>query len=113
MNDTELKKLAEMLSESSFTMLQEKLVPVIGEVAAAKSREIVQQMIAQKAVYGHDITNLSPKMKKDFVRACSFIANDLPESLRAEITTKANEALVVDQDNRGGYLVTQKSRMPS
>ena len=108
MNDTELKKLAEMLSESSFTMLQEKLVPVIGEVAAAKSREIVQQMIAQKAVYGHDMTNLSPKMKKDFVRACSFIANDLPESLRAEITTKANEALVVDQDNRGGYLVTQE-----
>jgi len=108
MNETELKKLAEMLSESSFTMLQEKLVPVIGEVAAAKSREIVQQMIAQKAVYGHDMTNLSPKMKKDFVRACSFIANDLPESLRAEITTKANEALVVDQDNRGGYLVTQE-----
>jgi len=108
MNEKDLKKLQESLTSGLYEMLQEKLEPVIGTIAAAKVRELVTQMKAQKSVYGHDITNLSAKTKKDFVRACSFIANDRKDLLASDVSTKANEALVIDQDNRGGYLVTQE-----
>jgi len=108
MNEKDLKALKEMLSDSVFTMLQEKLAPIVGELSAAKAREVVQQMTAQRMIHGHDITLLSEKTKKDFATACSFIANKRLETLESAISTKANEALVIDQDNRGGFLVSQE-----
>jgi HK97 family phage major capsid protein len=108
MNEQDIKKLKEALSSSLYDMFEQKLEPVIGTIAAAKVKELVSQLQAQRSVYGRDITGLSAKTKKDFVRAASYIANKMPESLLAEINTKANEALVVDQDNRGGYLVSQE-----
>ena len=108
MNEKDILKLKEALTSGVYDMLQEKLEPVIGTIASAKVREIVGQLQAQRSVFGHDVTNLSAKTKKDFVRAASYIANKMPEALLAEINTKANEALVVDQDNRGGYLVSQE-----
>jgi len=108
MNEKDILKLKEALTSGVYDMLQEKLEPVIGTIASAKVREIVGQLQSQRSVFGHDVTNLSAKTKKDFVRAASYIANKMPEALLAEINTKANEALVVDQDNRGGYLVSQE-----
>jgi len=108
MNEKDILKLKEALTSGVYDMLQEKLEPVIGTIASAKVREIVGQLQAQRSVFGHDVTNLSAKTKKDFVRAASYIANKMPEALLTEINTKANEALVVDQDNRGGYLVSQE-----
>lgn len=108
MNDKDIAKLKDALSSGLYDMMQEKLEPVIGTIAAAKVRELVGNLKTQRSVYGHDITGLSAKTKKDFVRAASFIANKMPEALLSEINTKANEALVIDQDNRGGYLVSQE-----
>ena len=108
MSEKDLLKLKEALSSSLYDMLETKLEPIIGTMAAAKVKDVVSQLQAQRSVYGRDITGLSAKTKKDFVRAASYIANKMPESLLAEINTKANEALVVDQDNRGGYLVSQE-----
>jgi len=108
MNENDILKLKAALTSGVYDMLQEKLEPVIGTIASAKVREIVGQLQSQRSVFGHDVTNLSAKTKKDFVRAASYIANKMPEALLAEINTKANEALVVDQDNRGGYLVSQE-----
>lgn len=103
MNENDLKKLKEMISGSVFDMLQEKLAPIVGDLSAAKTREIVQQMMVQRSVYGKDITGLNKSVKLDFVKAVQAVAFD-----KLNIDVKANEALVVDQDNRGGYLVSQE-----
>lgn len=103
MNENDLKKLKDMLSSSVLEMLQEKLAPIVGEISAAKTREIVAQMAVQRSVYGHDMTGLSASVKKDFTRVCQAVAVG-----KLNIDVKANEALIVDQDNRGGYLVSQE-----
>jgi len=103
MNEKDLKKLQEMLTGSVLDVIKDQLAPIVGEISAAKTQEIVKQMMVQRSVYGHDITGLSKSVKKDFVRVCQAVAFD-----KLTIDVKANEALVIDQDNRGGYLVSQE-----
>lgn len=108
MNEKDLAKLKEALTSGLSDVLQEKLEPVIGRIAAAKVRETVSQLQAQRSVYGYDITGLTAKQKTDFAKGANYIANNRKDLLMSDITTKANEALIIDQDNRGGYLVTQE-----
>ena len=50
------------------------------------------------------MTGLSEKMKKDFVT----VAQAAIKGMSFNIDTKANEALIEEQDNRGGYLVSRE-----
>ena len=84
--------------------MKEKLVPVIGQEVAAQVQKVVETLRAQRKEFGgRDMTGLTAKMKTDFanvVKAAVF--KDF------EIDKKANEALIEEQDNRGGYLVSRE-----
>ena len=82
--------------------MKEKLGPYIGEVAAQTTKEIVEQLRMERAQFGHDKTGLSEKQKKDFVGVVKSVLLNIP------IDVKANEALIEEQDNRGGFLVSRE-----
>ena len=97
MNNEQIKKaIADGFDDAMTT----KLAPMIGEIAAEKARAIVSEMKLERALYGSDKSGLEESTKKAFVAAAKSIA------FRESIDTKANEALLEEQDNRGGYLVS-------
>src|SRR3978361_2272304 len=84
-------------------VMKEKLVPIIGEQTTFAVKAIVEKMDLQRKTVGHDMTGLNTKMKKDFVEIVkATVFKDFA------IDTKANEALIEEQDNRGGYLVSRE-----
>lgn len=101
MTKEQLDALKKSIDESIDESFQKKLEPFIGEVSAKKAREVVESMKMEKFIFGRDISGLNDKTKKDFAAGVAAIANKL------SIDTKANEALIEEQDNRGGYLVSR------
>lgn len=84
-------------------VMKEKLVPIIGEQTAFAVKQIVEKLDLQRKTTGHDMTGLTKKMKTDFVEIVkATVFKDF------KIDTKANEALIEEQDNRGGYLVSRE-----
>lgn len=85
-------------------VMKEKLVPLVGQEVTSQTQKIVEQLRAQRDVFGKDMTGLTEKMKKDFVE----VARAAVKGSSFTIDTKANEALIEEQDNRGGYLVSRE-----
>jgi HK97 family phage major capsid protein len=83
--------------------MKEKLLPFIGAETALQVQKMVEKLRLQRETYGKDVTGLNEKMKKDLVEAAKAASMG-----RFNIDTKANEALVGEQDNRGGYLVSRE-----
>src|SRR5277367_5519277 len=81
-------------------VMKEKLVPIIGQETAMAVKTIVEKMQLQRAVVGHDMTGLDEKQKTLFVDTVRAAA-------KFDIREKVNEALIEEQDNRGGYLVSR------
>ena len=84
-------------------VMKEKLVPMIGAEVALQVQKTVETLRVQREVFGKDMTGLSEKAKKDFAEVAKMAARGM---FNAE--TKANEALIEEQDNRGGYLVSRE-----
>lgn len=84
-------------------VMTEKLSPMISEISANTARSTVEAMRSERAMFRKDRTGLSEKMKKDFVEIARAVAMK-----GFSIDTKANEALISEQDNRGGYLVSRE-----
>src|SRR5580698_1433376 len=84
--------------------MTEKLGPAIDERAFSAAKKIVEGLRLERAIYGKDRTGLSEKAKKDFVE----VAKAALSRGMVQIDTKANEALIEEQDNRGGYLVSRE-----
>lgn len=105
MNEKDIAKIQEQISETVNKAFdegfQKKLEPMIGTIAAEKARAIVESMKSERFMLGKDISGLSEKQKKDFVKVAQAIAG------MSNVDLKANEALIVEQDNRGGYLVSR------
>ncbi len=104
MNKEELEGVKKAIDSAIDESLQKKLEPMIGEVAAKKAREIVESMKMDKYIYGKDVTMLSDKQKLDLVAVARHVAS---KAVMDVATIKANEALIEEQDNRGGYLVSK------
>lgn len=103
MDEKQLAQLKEMFAQTVDTVLEQKLKGVVGEIAAAETRKIVEGMRLERAMFGKDRTGLTEKQKKDFVEVVRAAA------LKGfQVDTKANEALIGEQDNRGGYLVSKE-----
>ncbi len=83
--------------------MKEKLVPLIGSEVATQIQKTVETLRVQRQVFGKDMTGLSEKAKKDFAQVAKYAATGM-----FNIDTKANEALIEEQDNRGGYLVSRE-----
>lgn len=87
-------------------VLEEKLKTVVGDVAAFEARKVVEQLRLERALFdGRDRTGLTDEQKKDFLdQVKAIVRKDREGALRV----KANEALIEEQDNRGGYLVPKE-----
>ena len=83
--------------------ITEKLIPAIGAESAKQVAAVVEKMQLQRKAFGKDISGLTKKAKNDFVQVARA-------ALRGQfnIDTKANEALIEEQDGRGGYLVSRE-----
>src|ERR1700749_4539328 len=105
MKPEEIKTLHKEAAVAAFdSVMQEKLLPIIDERSIAAAQKIVQELRLERAVFGKDRTGLSEKTKKDFVE----VAKAALSRGMVQIDTKANEALIEEQDNRGGYLVSRE-----
>jgi len=82
-------------------VMKEKLVPIIGAEVSASVQRTVASLKLQRQNYGHDITGLDESQKKLFV-------DTVRASVGFGVREKANEALIGEQDNRGGYLVSRE-----
>ncbi|MBI2030121.1 phage major capsid protein [Candidatus Kaiserbacteria bacterium] len=102
MDEKQLTQLKEVMGNVFDQMMQEKLAPFVGDLTAQKTKEIVEKLRAERNVFGHDRTGLTEKQKKDFAEVVKAAA------LKLNIDTKANEALLEEQDNRGGILVSRE-----
>lgn len=100
MTPEQLKQLEEKLTSSFDTIMEDKLKAVVSPLVASETKKIVEQLRVERAIFGHDRTGLSDKAKLAFCEVAKAAA------LRVAIDTKANEALISEQDNRGGYLIS-------
>lgn len=97
-SEKQLAQITEALTKAFDPIMEAKLKEVVGAHMAEESRKIVETLRVEKAINGVDRTGLTDEAKKDFAKMVKEIASG---SYRA----KANEALIEEQDNRGGYLV--------
>lgn len=81
--------------------MESKLAPVVGEMVAKQTREIVTRMREERSNTGRDLSGLPEKTKMAFAQVAKAAAGFM-------VDTKANEALIEEQDNRGGYLVSRE-----
>ena len=85
-------------------VMKEKLVPIIGsEVASSVQKTVAALRLQRQELGGKDMTGLSESVKKDFVKVAAMAMRG-----QFNIDTKANEALIEEQDGRGGYLISRE-----
>src|SRR3979411_737658 len=72
------------------------------EIAGKQDRKNEERMMLERATMGRDVTGMDTEQKISFAKQVQAVFRG--QSERA-IRIKANEALIEEQDNRGGYLV--------
>lgn len=102
MNETQKAELRLAIESTVEKAFAEKLAPMMGEIATEKARAFVESMKLDRHIFGKDISGLSEKQKKDFVKVAQAVVG------MSGVDLKANEALIEEQDNRGGYLVSRE-----
>jgi HK97 family phage major capsid protein len=103
------KKLSETIvkdvtdaNTKQFNDLMENLIAKTEEISAKTARGMVERMAFERSVRGRDITMLSDEQKKAFAKQVQAVFRGDVENA---LVVKSNEALISQQDNRGGYLV--------
>lgn len=102
----EHKEIVEQMTKAFDEVMEQKLKAVVGEAVAAESKTIVETLRKERALTGgFDRTGITEEAKKDFVaQVKAIVRGDRENSIRV----KAGEALIEEQDNRGGYLVPKE-----
>jgi HK97 family phage major capsid protein len=98
-----LEQIQTSVSKTLNDFMEKTLVEKIDEVSAKNARKVVEAMLVERSIRGLDRTGLTTDQKKDF--AAQVISAYKGHESKAIRVTKANEALITEQDNRGGYLV--------
>jgi HK97 family phage major capsid protein len=98
MDEKFIKELEGKLESVIDSVLEKRLGEAVSPIVAAETRKIVNQIRVERALFGYDRSGLTDEQKIEF---CKAVRN----APFAGISTKANEALIEEQDNRGGYLV--------
>jgi HK97 family phage major capsid protein len=101
LTDTIVKEVMDA-NTKQFADMMEAMMTKTSEVAATTSRQMVERMIVERSVRGRDITGLNDEEKKAFAKQVQAVFRGDRENA---LVVKANEALIEQQDNRGGYLV--------
>jgi HK97 family phage major capsid protein len=92
------EQLKKTLGETMDEVLGEKIAKQIGAEVSVAVKASVEKMRLDRALTGRDISGLSDEKKLAFCKVASAIAF-------GRAIEKANESLIEQQDNRGGYLV--------
>ena len=97
-----LDKVHETVVGSFNDFMEKSLSPKMEEISLKNARKVVETMMVERFVKGRDITGLDTEQKKAFAKQVHAVfRGDHNGALRV----KANEALIEQQDGRGGYLV--------
>lgn len=96
MNEETLKLLEGKFKSVVDEVLEQKLGAALNPMIAKETRSIVEKMRVERALFGVDRSGLGEDQKMEFASAVKAVAFG---------KTKANEALIEEQDSRGGYLV--------
>lgn len=101
MDEKTLQILQENLKSVVDEVMEKRLGEALGPVVASETKRIVEEMRLEKALFGKDKTGLTDEKKSDFAKQIKDIAN-------GNFRVKANEAMIEEQDSRGGYLVPKE-----
>jgi HK97 family phage major capsid protein len=101
-NNEELLTQVKSTVVDSFSDFEKAFSSKMDDMSQKNARKVVEQMMLDRYVSDRDISGLDTEAKVKF--ANQAIAAFRGDQLKA-IITKANEALIEEQDNRGGYLV--------
>ena len=93
------EQLKKTMSEVVDEVLGEKVAKQIGTEVAVAVKASVERMRFERAMFGKDISGLTEDQK---LGLCNIVKN----IAAGRAMTKANEPLIEQQDNRGGYLVS-------
>lgn len=100
--ETIAKAVEDTVSKGFADFMEKQLVPTMNDISVKQARKVVEAMLIERAVKGRDISGLDTEQKIAFAKQVqSVFRGDREGALRL----KANEALIAEQDNRGGYLV--------
>ncbi len=97
-----LGKVKETVGESFNDFMEKSLIPKMEEVSVKNARKVVEAMTQERYVKGRDITGLDAEQKTNFAKQVQAVFRGNRDGA---LRVKANEALIEEQDNRGGYLV--------
>jgi len=97
-----LEKVHSTVLGSFNDFMEKSLVPKMEEISVKNSRKVVETMMIERYVKGRDITGLDTEQKISFAKQVQAVFRGQSEKA---VRVKANEALIEEQDNRGGYLV--------
>jgi HK97 family phage major capsid protein len=102
--DTEkvLKAVEDTVHNSFNDFMEKSLRPVMEEISVKNARKVVEQMLVERYVKGRDVSGLDSEQKIGFAKQVQAVYRGFREGA---LKVKANEALIEEQDNRGGYLV--------
>jgi HK97 family phage major capsid protein len=102
----QIEQISKTTAETFDKVFSDKLPELVGNLVATNVKTIVQEMRAEQASVGKDKSGLSAKQKIAFAEAVRMTVK--MDNISADTRTKANEALIEEQDNRGGYLVSHE-----
>lgn len=102
--NTELiaKTVEETVSKGFNDFMEKSLIPTMEEISVKNARKVVEAIMIERAVKGRDVTGLDTEEKVAFAKQVQAVFRGNREGA---LKVKANEALIEEQDNRGGYLV--------
>lgn len=99
MDDKQLELIKGQLQSVVDDVMEKRLGETLSPIVAKETRAIVERLQLERAVFGKDTTGLNAEQKSVFVSVVRAAAG---------LKTKANESLISEQDNRGGYLVAKE-----
>jgi HK97 family phage major capsid protein len=101
-NEVLVAAVQDTVKKSFNDFMETSLIPTMEEVSVKAARKEVERMQIERFVRGRDVSGLGDEQKKAFAKQVqSVFRGDREGALKV----KANEALIGEQDNRGGYLV--------
>ena len=99
MDEKQLEAIKSQLQTVVDDVMEKRLGDAISPLVAKETRAIVEKLQLERSLFGHDRTGMNEDQKSAFVEVVKAAAG---------IKTKANEALIGEQDSRGGYLVSKE-----
>jgi len=94
--------VSKTVSDGFNDFMEKQLVPTMEEISVKTARTIVEQALVERSVKGRDISGMTTDQKIAFAKQVQAVFRGNRDGA---LKVKANEALIEEQDNRGGYLV--------